>query len=81
MIGEPIAKYENKGGSLGFARGTKGFFAMGDLNNEYFDTGLPDGEYCDIIHDCQQKITITNGGGNFNKAQDNDPVVAIMVGV
>ena len=38
-------------------RGNKGFVAMGDLGKEYY-TGLPDGEYCDIIHDCQQKIQV-----------------------
>ena len=38
-------------------RGNKGFVAMGDLNKEYY-TGLPDGEYCDIIQDCQQKIQV-----------------------
>ena len=32
---------------------------MGDLDRE-FDTGLPDGEYCDIISECQQKITVSN---------------------
>jgi Tfp pilus assembly protein PilN len=45
-----------------------------------FFTGLPDGEYCDIIHNCQQKITVSGGWANFNKAQANDPVVAICVG-
>ena len=53
---------------------------MGNLNNVNFYTGLPDGDYCDIIHECQQKITISNGFGIFNKAKDNDPVVAICVG-
>lgn len=77
------AKQENwqvKDGSLGFSRGQKGFFAMGNLNNVNFFTGLPDGDYCDIIHDCQQTITVSNGFANFNKAQDNDPVAAICVG-
>ncbi len=77
------AKQENwqvKDGSLGFSRGQKGFFAMGNLNNVNFFTGLPDGEYCDIIHECQQKIRIENGYGTFKKAQDNDPIVAICVG-
>ena len=59
VAGEPsifkVADYH----TLGMARGNKGFFAMGDLDRE-FDTGLPDGEYCDIISECQQKITVSN---------------------
>ena len=57
VAGEPsdfkVADYH----TLGMARGNKGFFAMGDLDRE-FDTGLPDGEYCDIISECQQKIMV-----------------------
>ena len=46
-----------EGSTLALSRGNKGFFAMGDLGRD-FDTGLPDGEYCDIISECQQKITV-----------------------
>ena len=53
---------------------------MGDLNNVEFYTGLPDGDYCDIIHDCKQMITVSGGSARFNKAQANDPVAAICVG-
>ena len=80
VAGTGIENWQNQGNSLGFSRGNKGFFAMGDLNNAEFYTGLPDGEYCDIIHDCDQKITISGGKGRFTKAQANDPVVAICVG-
>ena len=30
---------------------------MGDLEKEFY-TGLPDGEYRDIISDCQQKVQV-----------------------
>ena len=54
---------------------------MGNLNNVQFDVGsVPDGEYCDIIHNCQQKIRVSGGRATFNKAQGNDPVAAICVG-
>ena len=72
---------QSKDGSIGFARGSKGFFAMGNLNNVQFDVGsLPDGEYCDVIHNCEQKIHVSGGRATFNKAQGNDPVAAICVG-
>ena len=59
VYGEPVNYVVSEGGTLGMSRGNKGFFAMGDLNRE-FETGLPDGEYCDIISECQQKITVSN---------------------
>ena len=64
VYGEPVNYVVSEGGTLGLSRGNKGFFAMGDLNRE-FDTGLPDGEYCDIISECQQKITVTIWFTNF----------------
>lgn len=75
-----VGNWQIKEDSLGFSRGTLGFFAMGDLNNVRFYTGMPNGEYCDIIHDCQRKIKVYNGLAVFNKTQPNDPVVAICVG-
>ena len=80
VSGTYLENWQNYGDSLGFSRGSKGFFAMGELNNVEFYTGLPDGEYCDIIHDCKQTIHVINGKAVFNKAQSNDPVVAICVG-
>ena len=53
---------------------------MGDLNNVEFYTGLPDGDYCDIIHDCKQMIHVSGGKAVFNKAEANDPIAAICVG-
>ena len=57
VYGEPVNYVVTEDRTLGMSRGNKGFFAMGDLNRE-FDTGLPDGDYCDIISECQQKITV-----------------------
>ena len=54
---------------------------MGNLRNVEFEMGsLPDGDYCDIIHKCQQTIYVRGGRATFNKAQENDPIVAICVG-
>ena len=93
-VGEPVQNWQAGNNFLGFSRGSKAFVAMGDLGKD-FNTGLPDGEtwflemsvdmqslgeYCDIIHDCQQKIQISGGRGYFKAAEDNDPVVAICVG-
>lgn len=61
VYGSPVEFKVAEQRVLGMARGDKGFFAMGDLDRE-FETGLPDGEYCDIISECQQKITVNHGG-------------------
>jgi len=81
VAGEPQSNWQVKSGSLGFSRGRKGFFAMGDLNNVTFSTGLPDGEYCDVVDDCRRKIVVVDGGyGIFNKTKPDEPIVAICVG-
>merc|ERR1712121_200878 len=79
VVGTGVENWQGGYNYLGFSRGNKGFVAMGDLGKDFY-TGLPDGEYCDIIHDCEQKIQISGGNGYFKAAQDNDPVVAICVG-
>jgi len=79
VAGTGIENWQGGDHFLGFARGNKGFVAMGNLNREFY-TGLPDGEYCDIIHDCEKKVQISGGKGYFSPAQENDPVVAICVG-
>ena len=80
VSGTDVDNWQVKDGSLGFSRGNKGFFAMGDLNGVDFFTGLPDGDYCDLIHDCDQTVTVSGGWANVRKSQSNDPVVAICVG-
>ena len=77
MVEGKKVRYWNAGRDyLGFARGNIAFVAMGNLEREFF-TGLPDGEYCDIISDCQQKIKITDGKGFFSLLDQNEPIVAI----
>lgn len=78
VVGTGVENWQAGYNYLGFSRGNKGFVAMGDLGRDFY-TGLPDGEYCDIIHDCQQKIQISGGNGYFKAANDQDPVVAICV--
>ncbi|XP_059087363.1 alpha-amylase A-like [Tigriopus californicus] len=80
VIGEPVENWQVIGDSLGFSRGSKGFVAVGGLNGAEFYTGLPDGEYCDIIHECAQKVTVSGGKAFIKKFQDNDGVVAFYVG-
>lgn len=60
----------------------QGFFAMGKQRSSHtFKTGLPAGQYCDLISDCRVKVTV-DGGGNahLQPESDKDPVVAFVVG-
>merc|ERR1712228_972640 len=62
VVGTGVENWQGGYNYLGFSRGNKGFVAMGDLGKNFY-TGLPDGEYCDIITDCAQKIQISGGNG------------------
>ena len=72
-----------QGEEVAFARGNKGFFAM--AKNGHMDktlqTGLPAGEYCNLITECADKI-IVDGSGNARIVINNvnDPIVAFIVG-
>ena len=79
VYGTDVGNWVGGSDMLAFSRGNKGFFAMGNIDGD-FDTGLPDGEYCDIISECQQMITISGGRGHFKPHSGDEPVVAICVG-
>ena len=79
VYGQPVNYVVSEGQTLALSRGNKGFFAMGNLNRE-FDTGLPDGEYCDIISECQQKITVRNILSN-NIIQNILPALKSLINV
>ena len=76
---EPVKNWNAGGDFVAFSRGSVGFFAMGNLNKQ-FTTGLPDGDYCDIISECDQTIKISGGKGTFKAHSGDEPVVAICVG-
>lgn len=50
--------------------------------DQQVQTGLPAGQYCDLISNCQQKITV-DGSGNarVRPYSNSDPVVAIIQGI
>ena len=67
---------DDNGNRIAFARGAKGFLAMNMDKNDYWNTelqtGLPDGEYCNVIvsdHDkCDgdAKVSVENGNIKVN---------------
>jgi len=82
VAGTSVSNWQYTNGVLSFSRGNKGFFAM-SMNSftETVQTGLPGGEYCDLISECKMKITV-DGSGNaqISPANPSEPYVAIAVG-
>ena len=88
----PVANWwDNGGNQIAFSRGNKAFIA---INNEDFgmdftlQTGLPAGNYCDIIsgnkvnNSCTGKTVTVNSDGTTRvniKYYEEDPVIAIHV--
>lgn len=83
VAGTGINHWINQNDEISFARGHKGFFAMAKQGHmdATLQTGLPPGEYCDLVSDCNKKITV-NSGGNARIVIDNsaEPILAFIVG-
>lgn len=83
VVGTSKQHWRQVNDQVSFARGNKGFFAMAKQGrmDETLQTGLPAGEYCDLITDCKKKITV-DGSGNAHIVIDNneEPVLAFIVG-
>ncbi|XP_025086169.1 alpha-amylase-like isoform X1 [Pomacea canaliculata] len=82
VAGTEVRNYYNQGDVVAFTRGNKGFFIMGKRGfDQQVQTGLSAGQYCDLISNCQQKITV-DGSGNarVRPYSNSDPVVAIIQG-
>ena len=58
------------------------YFAMGKRGfDQTFQTGLPAGQYCDLISNCRQKVTVDDtGSARLAPFSDNVPIVAFLVG-
>ncbi|XP_041359720.1 alpha-amylase-like [Gigantopelta aegis] len=83
VVGTDIQHWYDDGNIVAFARGDKGFFVQSKNGNidQTFITGLPAGQYCDLIHDCQQKITVDGSGRAHIRAISTDePIVAFVTG-
>jgi len=87
---QPVSNWwDNGGNQVAFSRGSKAFIA---INNENYvmdvtlQTGMPSGQYCDIISgnkvngSCTGKVVTVNGDGtlraNITNASE-DPIIAI----
>jgi alpha-amylase len=83
VVGTSKQHWRQVNDQVSFARGNKGFFAMAKQGHmdETLQTGLPAGEYCDLITDCKKKITV-DGSGNAHIVIDNneEPILAFIVG-
>lgn len=86
--------WDNGGNAIAFSRGSKGFIAINNEGygvSERFQTGLPAGDYCDVIScegnrppcggsECRGTFNV-NGDGSINLTVPNDenPIIALHV--
>ena len=94
-LGQPVTNWwDNGGNAIAFGRGNRTFII---INNEGFgitqqlQTGLPAGEYCDVIScdnntppcgnssgKCRETIVVDDDGiAPFNVAAGSNPMIAI----
>ncbi|KAJ8298305.1 hypothetical protein KUTeg_024836, partial [Tegillarca granosa] len=81
VAGTSLNNWRNQNDEVSFSRGNKGFFAMAKQGhmNARLQTGLPAGQYCDLISDCQKKITVDSSGMAQIVIDNNeDPIVAFI---
>lgn len=83
VAGTAKEHYFNQNNQIAFSRGNKGFFAMardGHMD-QTLQTGLPAGDYCDLITECAKMITV-NANGEAHIVIDNpdEPIIAFIVG-
>ena len=83
VAGTTKENYYNADNQIAFSRGQKGFFAM--ARDGYMDivlqTGLPAGEYCDLITECAKKVTVgANGEAYITIDNADEPMLAIIAG-
>ncbi|KAH9509932.1 hypothetical protein Btru_044652, partial [Bulinus truncatus] len=78
VLNTGIENWNVQGDVMWFSRGNVGFFAMGKSNfNKHINTGLPAGDYCDLISDCAKKFHVdSNGMADISPYDGNDPFVA-----
>ena len=83
VAGTNKANWFDQNNEVAFSRGNKGFFAMAKSGHmdRTLQTGLPAGQYCDLITNCAKKVTV-DGSGNAHIVinSNDDPVLAIIVG-
>jgi alpha-amylase len=90
-LGTGVSHWETiSANAIAFGREGRGFIVINNENYEVsgtFATGMPDGEYCDVIS-CSsntppctscRSVTVSGGSAFISVPNDDDPVVAIHV--
>ncbi len=76
----PLAHWQADGASrIAFARGDRGFVAMNRAEATWaatLDTGLPAGQYCNLLDDCATRVTV-DAAGRAEFAVPRDAAVAL----
>jgi hypothetical protein len=93
VAGSPLTNFRSYGDQqISFSRGGKGFVTLvgdGSTLNQTINTGLPVGDYCDVISGnyvngtCSGKVIRVEENGEAHisiKGDADDPVIAIHIG-
>ncbi|XP_059078681.1 alpha-amylase-like [Tigriopus californicus] len=82
VAGAPQENFWSEGDSMGLSRTGKGFFAMSQRSGftASVQTGLPGGDYCNIIDSCASSVTVQSDGTADISINNDDGVLAICVG-
>ncbi|XP_069131143.1 alpha-amylase-like [Argopecten irradians] len=83
VAGTDLNHWRNENDEVSFSRGQKGFFAMAKQGHmdATLQTGLPAGQYCDLVTDCRTKVTVDGNGNAHIVITDNEnPILAFIVG-
>eukprot|EP00094_Tigriopus_californicus_P008880 TCALIF_08561-PA protein Name:"Similar to Amy4N Alpha-amylase 4N (Drosophila ananassae)" AED:0.15 eAED:0.16 QI:12/0.75/0.55/1/1/0.88/9/0/728 len=82
VAGAPQEHFWSEGNSMGFSRTGKGFFAMSQASgfNTSVKTGLPAGNYCNIIDSCASSVMVKSDGLADISITNDEGIIAICVG-
>jgi hypothetical protein len=80
--GAPAEGFWSTGDAVGIARTGKGYFAMSKTGgfSKTVSTGMPAGEYCNIIDSCASKVTVGSDGSASITIDTPEKILAICVG-
>ena len=80
--GAPAEEFWSTGDAVGIARTGKGYFAMSKSAgfSKTVSTGMPAGEYCNIIDSCATKVTVGSDGSATITIDTSEKILAICVG-
>ncbi|CAG0887414.1 unnamed protein product [Darwinula stevensoni] len=83
VVGTDLENFFLEGDDVAFSRGDKGFFAISKSGSmdRVFQTGMPEGTYCNVIDGCETEVTVeSDGTARIQITNPEEPILAICQG-